>query len=530
MADLEEPDFSRDDSPVVPSSSHERGDKDQRGHLDEVQETSEGKAKVKDKETQKPSEAAGGKVPPGQQTASDKEHWTPERIKKALEESETFDQFRRNRKFRFLHLFSGEEDQLAIALKVEAQKQMLEVYVESLDRKRDKDLNLTDPKVFDGIDASVDEGEWDGIHSGFPCSSFSRVRWRDATGGAPPVRSKDHIYGLPGNSPQQQVEADRGTLMASRSAWIHKKQVTSSRRRGIPEVSTMENPPGSQDSGSAWDLPEMMQVISETKSSEVEFNTCAYMSSRERWYKPSRWAGKLEGITSLARVCRCPNWVKHVPVVGKTQTEAAGAYPPELASAVAKLIVATWKRVINLEWWRYRLEVGEAQVSEPQKKWLTNEERRRKRIYEETEPVYQNSLSAAKKVKLVAKATEANEQETDKLPSSSWKESKREFRERENDFYIGGMRNPAVSVSRLNVVRSVGGRIAEEWKRFSKENPRVLAVASAYGSKQAEIDKELLRKWKEILKGLLEVKEQDGITLKSNLTFKSPLDPEMWDG
>ena len=529
MTDLEEPDFSRDDSPVVPSGSHVRGDKGP-AEQQPTTEVNDDSHKEKNESSATASSGAGDTVPPGQQEKAGNKHWVPARVKKVLEESQTFDQFRRNRKFRYLHLFSGEEDQLAIALKVEAQKQMLEIHVESLDRKRDKELNLTDPKVFDDIDATVDEGEWDGIHSGFPCSSFSRVRWRDATGGAPPVRSKDHIYGLPGNTISQQAEADRGTLMASRSAWIHKKQIASSRKRGIPEVSTMENPPGSENSGSAWDLPEMQQVVNETKSSEVEFHTCAYMSSRERWYKPSRWTGKLEDLTGLARVCRCPNWVKHVPVIGKTQTEAAGAYPPELASEVAKRIVATWKRILNLEWWRHRIEVGESEVSELQKKWLANEEKRRKRLYEEKEPIYQNSLSASKKAKLVAKATEANEQETDKLPSSSWKESKREFRERENDFYIGGMRNPAVSVSRLNVVRSVGKRITEEWKRFSKEHPRVLAVASAYGSRQAELDKELLAKWKGELKKILEVKEQDGITLKSNLTFQSPLDPEMWDG
>ena len=45
-------------------------------------------------------------------------------------------------------------------------------------------------------------------------------------------------------------------------------------------------PPGAKDTGSAWDLPEIKQVIEETKSSTVEFNTCAYQSKlRKRWYK-----------------------------------------------------------------------------------------------------------------------------------------------------------------------------------------------------------------------------------------------------
>ena len=209
------------------------------------------------------------------------------------------------------------------------------------------------------------------------------------------------------------------------------------------------------------------------------------MSSRERWYKPSKWVGKLEGLTCLARVCRCPTWVKHVPAVGKRQTEASGEYPPDPAKEVAKSVVSTWKRVLNLERWRFQLQQREHEVSELQKKWLVNEEKRRKRIYEEAEPEYQNPLTHSKKVKLVAKTLESNTKEEDSLPATSWKESKREFRERENDFYIGGMRNPAVSVSRLNIVRAVGKSISELWEDFSKEHPRVLAVRSAYGTSNA---------------------------------------------
>ena len=38
--------------------------------------------------------------------------WLPIRVQKALEKSRSFDEFRKSRPFRFLHLFSGEKDQL----------------------------------------------------------------------------------------------------------------------------------------------------------------------------------------------------------------------------------------------------------------------------------------------------------------------------------------------------------------------------------------------------------------------------------
>jgi hypothetical protein len=109
--------------------------------------------------------------------------WIPDRVKRALQRSSTFDEFRKNRPFRYLHMFSGEKDQLGESIKKEAKAARLEVYVESLDRKRDSEVNLASHTTYDEIDKSVTEGEWDGYHSGFPCSSFSRVRWRDSPGG-----------------------------------------------------------------------------------------------------------------------------------------------------------------------------------------------------------------------------------------------------------------------------------------------------------------------------------------------------------
>ena len=170
------------------------------------------------------------------------------------------------------------------------------------------------------------------------------------------VRSAAHIYGLPGNTPMQQKEADEGTLMATRSAWLHQKQIETCKRRAVPEVSTVENPPGAENTGSAWNVPEVKAVISETKSSSVEFNTCAFQSKlRKRWYKPARRVGKLESMNTLPKVCKCPAWVEHVPLVGKQNTEAAGAYPEELTTEVARKVVNTWKRVLNVEWLRWQV-------------------------------------------------------------------------------------------------------------------------------------------------------------------------------
>eukprot|EP00435_Cladocopium_sp_Y103_P073963 s637_g46.t1 len=497
----------------------------------EEDKTETDEAKVPKAETAEPTgtSSAGDRAPQGgevkpEEQSGDQWPWMPERVVKALNKSKSLDEFRSNRPFRYLHLFSGQSDQLATSIKRAAKRNRLEVYVESLDRKRDKEINLASPDTFSEIGKSMDEGCWDGYHSGFPCSSFSRVRWRDSEHGAPPVRSHDHIYGLPGNTPQQQQEADSGTLMAAMSADLHRRQVMSCRRRKIPEASTLENPPGAANTGSAWDLPEVMQALEDTGSSSAEFNTCAYQSQlRQRWFKPARWSGKLETIGSLAKVCKCPRWVSHVPLSGKDATEAAGT------DAVAAKIIETWKRVLNLEWLRHQMATKSSQVSELRVKWLDNEEKRRKRIYE-GEPVKAMSITQEKKAKLTeAKFLESKPEEKEELPSSSAGPSKRKVREDQNEFAIGGMRNPAVAVSRLHQVRRVGDQIQQAWMAFAHNNPEAIDVARNYGSREAKIDKEILRRWTRRLEEILDVRASDGITLKEGVEFQSPLNSELWD-
>ena len=128
----------------------------------------------------------------------------PERVKDALGEAKDFGKFRERRTFRFLHLFSGPDDRLAVALVEEGKKAGLSVKVESVDIKKDPAMDLRRNEIMDKIEAKVSEGQYDGYHAGFPCGSFSRVRWVQRAGMPPPVRSRQFPYGLPGNSQAQQ--------------------------------------------------------------------------------------------------------------------------------------------------------------------------------------------------------------------------------------------------------------------------------------------------------------------------------------
>ena len=51
-----------------------------------------------------------------------------------------------------------------------------------------------------------------------------------------------HIYGLPSKSPEEQQQADEGTLLASRSVEIIGTILKDQRKRRVPQAGTLENP------------------------------------------------------------------------------------------------------------------------------------------------------------------------------------------------------------------------------------------------------------------------------------------------
>lgn len=110
------------------------------------------------------------------------EFWAmaPDRVKEAAQKSRDFGEFKRNRKFEFIHLFSGPKDNLATALIEGAKRAGIEVRCRRVDIKIDGTNNLRDAERWKELGNEVDSGSYDGMHGGFPCGSFSRVGWREA--------------------------------------------------------------------------------------------------------------------------------------------------------------------------------------------------------------------------------------------------------------------------------------------------------------------------------------------------------------
>ena len=170
----------------------------------------------------------------------------PERILEVLQASKNFGEYKTKRRFKFVHMFSGPKDVLAEGLREECAKEGISIDVESYDKTANAEHDLTMDEPFGNILNKAKNQGYDGGHAGFPCGSFSRARLNTAGDGPGPVRSGMEIYGLSTNSKRQQQEADRGTVLAVRSARVVGEIIMGQRKRAVPTVGTLENPPGSQ--------------------------------------------------------------------------------------------------------------------------------------------------------------------------------------------------------------------------------------------------------------------------------------------
>ena len=440
--------------------------------------------------------------------------WNP-RALQLLKGNPSFAQYKDQRTFRFVHLFSGAKDMLKTALEMEGKKEGIKIEVESYDRDGPAAHDLAADSPYEDIVNSVDT--IDGVHSGFPCGSFSMVRSKE--GGPPPVRSREWPYGFPSNSERQQKEADRGTVLAVRSTIVASKVLDKHRVRKVGEVATLENPPGTEEGPDipAWELPEVKRFLEQYEAVQANFNSCIHMKGASRWWKPARWAGRLQGLESLSGKCQCPSWVSHVTLLGKNRTSEAAAYPEMLAQKYAALVVKVFKQNLQLEFWRYKMQTKAMELSQIQINWMKSRESKT------PPPVMDKEQDIGLK-----KAWSVGDLSKDSMPGSS-DSSKRARKEKENEFYLGGMRNPDLAVAKMHLVRKVGADISRAWNHFIQQNPKALEIAETYGGGNCQPDEAIGKAWTKVMERLLKAKDFDDVVVKEEFEFNTPLNTRLWE-
>ena len=310
-------------------------------------------------ESQQGGHQDGGEGGEEKEQDREKEESKKEDNPKALDEKIT--KYIKQRRFRFLHHYSGPRDPLGAEIHRVAKKRGLNVEVISAERDWGQDLCADEP--YNTHLRWAREGLIDGFHAGFPCSTFSRLRFREAAGLPGPVRTRAEPYGKASNNEAQQRECDRGTVMLARSTQLAEEVMRSPTTAIVVKPTTLENPPPSEVEGhiSAWGMKEMVQYLRLPGVKISLFNTCAYQSGRsrgDRHWKPQQFAGSLYGIESLDRECRCGT-ASHRPIVGKKELKESGEYPWELCNAYALLLIQHFEKMATAEYLEGRLKEGE---------------------------------------------------------------------------------------------------------------------------------------------------------------------------
>ena len=450
----------------------------------------------------------------------------------------TEEEYLKSRIFTFVHHFSGPIDNLGRAVEEEAAILGLTVHVTSADIEKGEDLAKSEPYVHHL--ASAKRGEVDGYHSGFPCNSFTVLRWRESPGMPPPVRSAAAPYGFPNQSKERQAEADKGTVLMSRSLGMAVAIMEAEENKVIPGFVTLENPPpsGKTDHVSAWEMPETQAMLEKfPKFNRVEFDTCAFQPEVElghRNKKPQMFGGTLRNLTALRKMCPCEG-APHSHVVGKEKSRASGTYPAALCRLYGKLAA------------QHFLLMGKAEFLDAKHRNLKRVIRKQRdraeelwKDYGKTTPVTPPRRAPPSSPQGAPRKKRRMEEEEDEAPGSSsglvWtggrgkhgmiKESKARRDLPQNLAFVGGMRNPARAVESLPTVQSIGQRIHQRWEDFVMEYPEVLKTAESYGTAKCKVEVRAVEAWAETLKEMFgppETKRKE----RDPMDYHTPMDTEL---
>ena len=172
-------------------------------------------------------------------------------------------------------------------------------------------VDLTDAKVMQHVKRLIAEGYVCYIHFGTPCSSFSQARKDD--GGPPPLRSPDHVTGLPGLSQRDQEKVSLGNSLLALSLEL----IYLCHHHGV--AWSIENTATSF----IWDMPGSKQLLKDIQVSVVTFDMCRFGSDH---FKPTTiWSSfclralglRCDKVRQFGPTSTCPCTARSWSMVGK---------------------------------------------------------------------------------------------------------------------------------------------------------------------------------------------------------------------
>ena len=239
---------------------------------------------------------------------------------------------------RVLHLFSGPAREMDLGwwLKVVGGASGIAVVVENVDTIISKGFNIFLDDFYRPLLSACEAGVFDIIHSGSPCSTWSRARWRRP--GPPILRTRLCPYGgdpsIPEVSAKEALKRDVHTILFRRSFELC-SAVACSPSQGKQGT---ENPadPGAPYP-SIFATSEAEEVRRKTSAEDVVFHQCRFGLE---FVKPTQVMSNVPAMKKLALLCDHPRGA-HQEMKGQLPdgtyvTAAQSRYPSELCEALAR--------------------------------------------------------------------------------------------------------------------------------------------------------------------------------------------------
>jgi hypothetical protein len=203
------------------------------------------------------------------------------------------------------------------------------------------EFDLCNPKVIQVILGWIRAGVVAGIWLATPCSTWSRARRgpRDRRGPPPPLRSTQYPAGLPDLTPEERPAVELGNRQVYNTCRI------------IRACLAQEVPVGLENPGQSlmWSFGPLARLRRQRSCREHNLNMCQFGTL---WAKPTKlltWGCCEEPVLDSRCQGRggiCSRTGKpHVQLSGlglrTFLTSSAAAYPPTLASAIARCVVCS---------------------------------------------------------------------------------------------------------------------------------------------------------------------------------------------
>lgn len=204
--------------------------------------------------------------------------------------------------------------------------------------------NLACDLTWQRVRAVLQEPGCVGAVMGPPCNTFSHAR--TVAPGPPPLRTVEHLYGLPGLTPSQKEQVRTANLLAARSA------EAATLLHGLGKGFVIENPERwSAQSPSIWALDEMQRVAALPGVRMLHFDQCTVGAPAR---KPTTLMYYRLDLRRLQARCNHPvrEWTNpdgsthrgaHPRTVqrqenGQWATKALAAYPAQLNRILAEAL------------------------------------------------------------------------------------------------------------------------------------------------------------------------------------------------